>query len=226
VHVDLEQLGVAGLAIRGRSRRPPRFACSTRFQRVTSRVAATAFIGNRPDRVAASATAVVCPRGGERLLQDLDLEGLAAEQTLELPDPLVKLARTLAAPSTKLVGPDRFPAALSHPLPPLEQQARRQALLAGHAPSSVSSTSGIFSNTDHRRRRCTEVITSTRWVSPDIAVRLGSCLGPHAMPPVRSKRGPLHYVTLTVPINLLSFPPVTAGLANFESPLRHPHTNT
>jgi endonuclease YncB( thermonuclease family) len=41
-------------------------------------------------------------------------------------------------------------------------------------------------------RRCTEVITSTRWTSSDIAVRLGSCLGPHAMPPVRSKRGPLH----------------------------------
>jgi hypothetical protein len=36
------------------------------------------------------------------------------------------------------------------------------------------------------------VITSTRRTSSDIAVRLGSCLGPHAMPPVRSKRGPLH----------------------------------
>jgi len=51
---------------------------------------------------------------------------------------------------------------------------------------SVSSTSRIFSATDHRRRRCTEVITSTRWTSSDIAVCLGSCLGPHAMPPVRS----------------------------------------
>jgi hypothetical protein len=33
--------------------------------------------------------------------------------------------------------------------------------------------------------------TSTRWISSDITVRLGSCLGPHAMPAVRSKE-PLH----------------------------------
>src|SRR4029453_5545930 len=31
-----------------------------------------------------------------------------------------------------VVGPDCFPTALGHPLPPLEQQARREAVLAGH----------------------------------------------------------------------------------------------
>jgi hypothetical protein len=61
-----------------------------------------------------------------------------------------------------------------------------------HAGSSVSSTRLIFSATDHRWQRCTEVITLTRCTS-DTAVRLGSCLVPHAMALVRSKRGSLQF---------------------------------
>jgi hypothetical protein len=45
----------------GRGRPPPRFACSARFERATPSVSATAFIGNRPDRATANATAVFLP---------------------------------------------------------------------------------------------------------------------------------------------------------------------
>jgi hypothetical protein len=90
-------------------------------------VSATAFIENRPP----AQQRFFCPRRGQRLLEDLDLEGLAAEQTLEFPDPLLELVHPGGA-HHHVVGSDRFPAALGHPLPPLEQQARREPVLAGH----------------------------------------------------------------------------------------------
>jgi len=49
--------------------------------------------------------------------------------------PLTGDPRTLAHPGSAdhhVVGPDRFPAALGHALPPPEQPARRDAVLAGH----------------------------------------------------------------------------------------------
>jgi hypothetical protein len=87
-------------------------------------------MGNRPDRATASATAVFLPvrrrarlassadLGGRReaaRLEDLDLEGLAAEQVLEFPDPLLELTHPGSA-DHHVVGPDCFPAALGHPL--------------------------------------------------------------------------------------------------------------
>ena len=180
----------------GRGRLPPRFVRSTRFERATCRVSAMAFIGNRPDRATASATAVFLPARGERLFEDLALEGLATEEPLERADPLLELAHPGGADDL-VVDPDRSrpPAAIRclHLNSRLGERPCVRATNDTDMPGcSVSSTSRIFSATDHRRRRCTEVITSTRWISSDIAVRLGSCLGPHAMPPVRSKRGPLH----------------------------------
>jgi hypothetical protein len=65
-----------------------------------------------PDRATACATAFFCPRGGERVLEDLDLEGLAFQETLELPDPLFELA-DLGGADHLLVDPDRFPAAFA-----------------------------------------------------------------------------------------------------------------
>jgi hypothetical protein len=130
----------------GRGRLPPRCACSARFERATPSVSATAVIGNRPARATASATAVFLPArrrarlassadlGGRReaaRLQGLDLEGLAAEQTLERANALLELAHPGGADHL-VVDPDRFPAALGHPPPPVEQQARREAVLAGH----------------------------------------------------------------------------------------------
>jgi hypothetical protein len=115
-------------------------------------VSATTFIGNRPDRATASATGVFFPRGGERLLQNLDLEGLAAEQTLEFPDPLLELAHPGSA-DHYVVGPDRFPATLGHPLPPLEQQARRDAVLAGHERHRHAGLERLLDQADLLRHR-------------------------------------------------------------------------
>jgi hypothetical protein len=64
--------------------------------------------------------------------QDLDLEGLAAQEPLELPEPLLELAHL--GVNDLVVDPDRVAAACGHPLPPLERQARRDAVLAGYKP--------------------------------------------------------------------------------------------
>jgi hypothetical protein len=111
----------------------------------------------------------------QRLFQDLDLEGLATQQPLELANALLELAHPGGADDL-VVDPDRLAAAFGLSLPLLEQQARRKAVCAATNEtdmpgSSVSSTSRIFSATEQRRRRRTEVITSTRCTSSDIAVR-------------------------------------------------------
>jgi hypothetical protein len=59
------------------------------------------------------------------------VKAITAEQTLELPDALLELAHPGGADHL-VVGPDRLAAALGHPLPPFEQQARRAAVLARH----------------------------------------------------------------------------------------------
>jgi len=60
----------------------------------------------------------------------------------------------------------------------------------------ASSTRRTFSAVDHRRRRCTEVITSTREYGPsgafDVVVLIGGCLCLIGYAPGRSKRGALH----------------------------------
>jgi hypothetical protein len=58
---------------------------------------------------------------GERLLQNLNLEGLAAEQALELLDALLELAHPGGADHL-VVDPDRLAAALGHAPSPVEQQ--------------------------------------------------------------------------------------------------------
>jgi hypothetical protein len=115
-------------------------------------VSATAFIGNRPDRATTSATAVFCPGGGERLLEDLDFQGLAAEQPFELPNPLFELA-DLGGADHLVVDADRFTAALGHPLPPSEQQARRDAVPAGHERDRHAGLEGLLDQPDLLRHR-------------------------------------------------------------------------
>jgi hypothetical protein len=114
-------------------------------------VSATTFIGNRPDRATASATAVFCPRRGERLLEDLDLEGLAAEQTLELPDARLELAHPGGADHL-VVDADRL-AAACHPLPPLEQQARRETVRAGYERDRHARLQRLLNQPDLLRHR-------------------------------------------------------------------------
>ena len=103
------------------------------------------------------------------------MEGLASEQ------PRFVLAQ-LGGADHLVVDSARCPAALGPPLPPVEQQARRNA---APAPTRPTTPGCSVSSTDHHWRRCAEVITSVRWTS-GIALRLDSRLGPHAMPPVRS----------------------------------------
>ena len=88
------------------------------------------FTGNR--RVTATATArrAFFPGGGEWFLQHFDLQRLAAEQTLQFAHPLFELACP-AGGDHIFIGTHGDLAALGHQLPPLEQQARRDAALSG-----------------------------------------------------------------------------------------------
>src|SRR5438045_991877 len=58
----------------------------------------------------------------------------------------------------------------------------------------VSCTIAIFSSADQRRRRWTDVITSTRSIFPVIDTGILLVLS-QGLCPVRSIRGPLHYQT-------------------------------
>jgi hypothetical protein len=81
------------------------FVCATPSVSVTA-FSGTVRIGRRPAQ-----QRFFCPRGGERLShQDLELEDFAAEQALELADPLHELAHSGSA-DHYVVSPDCFPAA-------------------------------------------------------------------------------------------------------------------
>src|SRR3974390_1100128 len=64
------------------------------------------------------------------LLQDLVLQGLLAQNPLELPDPLLQRTN-LGARDHLLVRLDRFLTALGHEPSPAEDQAGRSTMLAG-----------------------------------------------------------------------------------------------
>jgi hypothetical protein len=93
-------------------------------------VSATTFTGKR--RVAATATArrAFFPSGGERFLEDLDFHGLTAEQAFQLTDAQFEIASFTGCDDI-FIGFDGDLTALGHELPPLEQQAWRDAVQAG-----------------------------------------------------------------------------------------------
>jgi hypothetical protein len=94
------------------------------------------------------------PRDVERFLENLDFHGLAAEQALQFAHPSFQLTDT-ARSDDIFVSLDRLQAAFQHSSTPVEQDTDIPGCI-------VSSTSRIFSAIGQRRRRWTDVITSTR----------------------------------------------------------------
>src|SRR5262245_47796737 len=108
--------GSAALRYGSRDRRP-RAARTTRLERATPRVSATTFTGNRPSAATASARSFFCLRPAQRLLQDLDFHGLAAQQPLELANAILQTAHLRAA-HHRLVRSHRSGPALVHQAAP------------------------------------------------------------------------------------------------------------
>ena len=63
------------------------------FERAKPSVSVTCFIGNRPRAQSWTARSVFCSRQLERLLEDLVLHRLAAEQPFEIAHPLFQSAQ-------------------------------------------------------------------------------------------------------------------------------------
>ena len=79
----------------------------------------------------ASATLVFWACSFQGLAQDLGFHGLAAKQAFEFADPVFKLADA-AQGNDLLIGPDGFLPTFAHAAPPLEQQARGDAIKPGN----------------------------------------------------------------------------------------------
>jgi hypothetical protein len=120
-------------------------------------VSATAFIGKHPRPTSSTARALFWPRRLEGLLEDLVLERLPAEQTLELAHPPFQLAHAAGAHDV-LIGGHRLEAALLHAALQVESRLGdmpcRRATYDTDMPGCIaSSTSRTFSAVDQRRRR-------------------------------------------------------------------------
>ena len=94
---------------------------SMMFDRATPSVAAIVFTGNLPEPKSATARSVFCPREIERLLEDLDLHGLAPEQPLA--HALLQPAH-LGSSRHVVIGADRLLAPFAHQPPPAKHEAR------------------------------------------------------------------------------------------------------
>jgi hypothetical protein len=164
-----EPLGVAGLAI-GRSRPAPASLCLLHQVRARQPRASRPPHSSGTVRIGRQHNSSLFARAVESAsLRISTREGLAAEQAPELLGTLLELAH-LAGADYHVVGPDRFPATSAIRCLHLNSRFGQMPCLwatneTDMPGSSVSSTSRIFSATDRRRRRCTDVITSTRWPS-------------------------------------------------------------
>jgi hypothetical protein len=83
---------------------------------------ATAFTGYLPEAASATARSVFCPREIERLLEHLDLHGLAAKQALQLANAFFETA-DFGRRHNRIIGTHRLLAALAHQPPPAKHQA-------------------------------------------------------------------------------------------------------
>src|ERR1044071_604120 len=116
----------------------------------------------------------------ECLAQNLVLEGFLAEQPLQFPD-LVLQTPVFGGGHHFFAGPDRRQRSLGIEPTPSEHLVRRDPMLPRHqrhrhsrrvepapAKAGVSCTIRAFSSADQRRRRWTDVMTSTRSIFPVI----------------------------------------------------------
>ena len=148
--------------------------------------------------MAATATArrAFFPSGGERLLEDFDFHGLAAEQALQLTGAQFQIT-SITGCDDIVIGFDGDLTALGHELPPLEQQAWRDAVQAGDGRDRHPRLHG---GVDQVELLIGSITAATLVSGDDFNVRgiigIGACLGvrlgPHgcARCPGR-KRGPL-----------------------------------
>ncbi|MCA3332603.1 MAG: hypothetical protein INF85_18315 [Roseomonas sp.] len=79
----------------------------------------------------ASATLVFWACGFQGLTQDFGFHGLAAKQAFQFADTVFELADA-AQGNDLLIGPDGFLPTFAHATPPLEQQARGDAIKPGN----------------------------------------------------------------------------------------------
>jgi hypothetical protein len=92
-----------------------------------------AFIGNRPDRATARATAVFFARAAASAFFRIStLRVLRPKSRSSVRIRSSSWRTTHGGADDLVVDPDRLAAACGHPLPPLKQQARRDAVRAGH----------------------------------------------------------------------------------------------
>jgi hypothetical protein len=86
---------------------------STRFDRATPSVAAMVFTGKRLAPASATARSVFWPPPGRRLLEDLDLQGLAVQEPLDLPHAFLE-APNLGCRDHIIVDPDSLLSPFAH----------------------------------------------------------------------------------------------------------------
>jgi hypothetical protein len=103
-----------------------------RFERAKPVAAAIALTANRPDRATTSAAAVFFgPRLIHNLLEDFNLQGLLAEQPMQLAHLLLQ-GMILRSGNYRLAGAGRRQSALRRQTPPGEQPVRPDAMSPRH----------------------------------------------------------------------------------------------
>lgn len=146
-------------------------------------MSATAFTGKRAGwRRRQLPARFLPPRHDECLLQHFDFQRLAAEQPFEVTDACLEFTHTAGADDV-LIGSDGCPPTLGHQLPPLELQARGDAVQAGDRRDGhvwlhrLLYQLQLLLGTSRRRSR--PVMISILEGSFGIGAYLGASLGPH-----------------------------------------------
>jgi hypothetical protein len=118
----------------------------------------------------------------ERLAQDLVFEGLLAEQPLQFANLMLQCPvfggghHFLAGPNSRQRSLGVEPPPGEHlvwcdpVLPRYQRHRHRRRVEPAPAKAGVSCTIRAFSSADQRRRRCTDVMTSTRSMLPVIGI--------------------------------------------------------